>query len=704
MIDFSTRLTKKTFEFGDMVGVFASFDGVTQFILLPKGTENNINDEKICGISPKGCVISLEPMVHIALSGDGYSCDYTPGNTQRNSDTALALRLANQETIDDGNKLKLITTFEDGKGLVVRNILEYISKTSFLTTYNQVINNGEEVTIESLPSFNISGISPFERYNDTKNIVLHKMISNWSGEGKLYSVSAEKLALETSWSGLGVREVKWSQTGSMPARKQLPFVAIEDKHFGLCWAATMQAPCSWIIETVFRNGNISIGGGQGDFLTGHWRKKLRTGDTFTTRKAYITVTKGNLEVACNRLVSRCDFLETVKEKETSLPVIYNEWCSSWGKPRHDELVEVLPQAKALGCKYFVVDDGWFYDKQKYLGDWEVSDVAFPYGLKKFGEKVKENQMEFGIWFEFERVTVGSKIYDEHPEWLLTYDGKIIVHQNKAFLDFRKPEVISYLRNKVIKQLKENDIKYLKIDYNDNIGLGVDGAESYGEGLRQHVNAVIEFIEELKVAIPDLVLEICASGGMRHEPKFISLADMVSFSDAHECSSGVNIAFNLHRYILPRKLQIWAVIRQEYTVEDVNFTCAKAMLGRFCLSGKLATLEQEIKKSIKTATDYYATITDIIDKGVTTVIYDQVDSYFVTKGSVYLIRESLNGKEKLLYAFAMDEPNAEFNIEIGDCSLVSAFNKPADLTIKDGKITFTAKQCKQWGCVLRLRNN
>ena len=82
MIDFSTRLTKKTFEFGDMVGVFATFDGVTQFILLPKGTEENINDEKICGISPKGCVISLEPTVHIALSGDGYSCDYTSGNTQ----------------------------------------------------------------------------------------------------------------------------------------------------------------------------------------------------------------------------------------------------------------------------------------------------------------------------------------------------------------------------------------------------------------------------------------------------------------------------------------------------------------------------------------------------------------------------------------------------------------------------------------------
>ena len=129
-----------------------------------------------------------------------------------------------------------------------------------------------------------------------------------------------------------------------------------------------------------------------------------------TRKAFVTVANGSLEKACDRLVKRCDVLESVKDIEKSLPIIYNEWCSSWGKPRHDELVEVLPQAKNFGCKYFVVDDGWFYDKQKYLGDWDVSEVAFPYGLKAFSDKVKEHQMEFGIWFEFERVTVGSKLF------------------------------------------------------------------------------------------------------------------------------------------------------------------------------------------------------------------------------------------------------------------------------------------------------
>ena len=705
MIEFSKRLTKEVFPFGDMVGVFATFDGVTQFILLPKGMEKDINDEKICGISPKGCVIGLEPMIHIALSGDGYQCDYTSGNTQRNSDTALSLKLVSQEYSTKEEVTTLISCFENEKRLIVKNIITYRNGTNYLTVHNELTNGGdEEITVESLPSFNVSGITPFERYNDTENIVVHKFLSNWSGEGKLYSVPADKLAFEPSWSGLGIREVKWSQTGSMPARKQLPFVVIEDKKFNLSWGATMEAPCSWIIETVFRNGNLSIGGGQSDFLTGHWRKKICTNESFSTRKAYITVTKGDLENACDRLVKRFDITEEIKEVEKTLPVIYNEWCSSWGKPRHDELTQVVKTVKDFGCKYFVVDDGWFYDKNKYLGDWEVSNAAFPYGLKAFSDVVKENQMVFGIWFEFERVTVGSKLFSEHPDWLLTYEGKIILHQNKAFLDFRKQEVIDYLREKVIKQLKDNSIGYLKVDYNDNIGLGVDGAESYGEGLREHIEKVIEFFKEIKSELPNLVLEVCASGGMRHEPSFISLADMVSFSDAHECSSGVNIAFNLHRYIPPRKLQIWAVIRQEYTLEDVNFTCAKAMLGRFCLSGKLNLLSEENKVAIKRATEYYSTITDIISRGVTTVIHDEVSSYFKTKGGVYLIRESLDGKEKLVYAFAIEKPTMEFNIEVGDYSLESAFNKPNDLGIVDGRLTFTGGNCSQWGTVLRLKRN
>ena len=49
-----------------------------------------------------------------------------------------------------------------------------------------------------------------------------------------------------------------------------------------------------------------------------------------------------------------------------------------------------------------------------------------------------------------------------------------------FLDFRKPEVIEYLDEKVIKFLKDSGIGYLKVDYNANVGiLTVTGAARSG---------------------------------------------------------------------------------------------------------------------------------------------------------------------------------------------------------------------------------
>ena len=59
-------------------------------------------------------------------------------------------------------------------------------------------------------------------------------------------------------------------------------------------------------------------------------------------------------------------------------------------------------------------------------------------------------------------------------------------------------VINYLGGKVIKLLKECGFGYLKVDYNDTIGMGCDGPESMGENLRKKVQATQEFFRKIKV--------------------------------------------------------------------------------------------------------------------------------------------------------------------------------------------------------------
>ncbi len=700
------EITKKYYGFGDMVGVYATVNGATQFLLVPKGTEEKLNDEKIMGISPLGALIHTEPTMHVALTGDGFARDFTAGDTLRNSSTAYALALRAQELKEEGDTVTLVSRFENGSGLIARQYVSMCRTDEALTVWNELENLGQDVTVEALPSFNLSGISPFDRFHDPAKIVLHKMLSHWSGEGRLLSVPTDKLAFEPSWSGLGVRMEKWSQTGTMPARGQLPFVALEDTAHGVCWAAMMEAPASWVIETVFRNGNISVGGGRGDYLTAHWRKTLKTGERMRSDKAFLTVVKGGLNEACARLVKLYDRFDEIKPKEETLPVLYNEYCYSWCKPTEKTLREILPVAARLGCRYFVIDDGWF--KKDYgngareLGDWEVNETAFPGGLKAFGDEARGHGMDLGLWYEFEGVTVGSRVFREHPELLLTYGGKPVLHEERAFFDFRKEETREYLREKVIRNLAENKIGYMKVDYNENIGLGVDGAESCGEGLRGHIEGVIAFFEEIKRELPELVLEICSSGGMRHEPRFLRLADMVSFSDAHENPSGVNVACNLHRYIPPRKLQIWATIRDDYDLEDVRFTAAKAMLGRYCISGNLASKSEEVLCELERSVAFYRSISHIVARGRTTEIRDdEIKSYLNPVGRVTLCRQTLDGREKLMYAYAVGAPGAEFSEEIGSYRIEGGYNLPADIRIAEGKIAFTAKNCRMWGCVIYL---
>ena len=89
-------------------------------------------------------------------------------------------------------------------------------------------------------------------------------------------------------------------------------------------------------------------------------------------------------------------------------------------------------------------------------------------------------------------------------------------------------VINYLGGKVIKLLKECGFGYLKVDYNDTIGMGCDGPESLGENLRKKVQATQEFFRKIKAEIPEIVIENCSSGGHRLEPSMMELVSRQAF--------------------------------------------------------------------------------------------------------------------------------------------------------------------------------
>ncbi len=222
-------------------------------------------------------------------------------------------------------------------------------------------------------------------------------------------------------------------------------------------------------------------------------------------------------------------------------------------------------------------------------------------------------MKPGIWFEIDNVGRDAHIYNKE-EWFLKRDGIPLSTGGRRFFDMRNPEVIAYLDEKVLKCLKDNGFEYMKMDYNDNIGLGCDGAESLGEGLRLDREASLAYVRHIKEEMPDLILENCASGGHKLEPLMMSLCSMASFSDAHETELIPVVAARLHRMILPRQSQIWAAIRKTDSLKRIVYTMANTFLGRMCLSGDVLELTEDQWGKIDEGIAFYKKIAPVIKNG------------------------------------------------------------------------------------------
>ena len=223
-------------------------------------------------------------------------------------------------------------------------------------------------------------------------------------------------------------------------------------------------------------------------------------------------------------------------------------------------------------------------------------------------------MKPGIWFEIDNAGPKSHVYSEREDLMLHRDGKVLTTKERRFFDMCNPEAIAYLTDKVIGQLKKYNFDYMKMDYNDTIGLGCDGAESLGEGLRRDREASVNFVRKVKEEIPGIILENCASGGHKLEPLMMSECSMASFSDAHECEEIPVIAASLHRSILPRQSPIWAVIRKTDSVKRIGYTVASTFLGRMCFSGDVTELSAEQWKAIEDGMAFYKKIAPAIRDG------------------------------------------------------------------------------------------
>ena len=619
---------------GGLTAVYRREGDIVELLLVPAGSEG--------GIARADC--AAEPLIQAKLTEDDAPAFFSGGRTMRNSPTVKAMRYTGQTAQKSADKTVVVTKLTDPRGLAYTHTLTLYADNPAAEVVTSVENTGSEAhTLEMLSSFTLGSLSPFSVGLAPETLKIHRLRSTWSAEGRLVTEAAEDLQLEPSWKCYSANSVRFGSVGSFPVRGFVPFCAVEDTAHGVTWAAATTQGSSWQMELYRQDRGLSLSGGLADREFGAWCKTLAPSETFTAPKAVVTAVQGGVNLAVQTLAenTRRTIEATLPESEKSMPVLFNEFCSTWGSPTEETILKHLESLKGHNLGYYVIDAGWYDDESfeaaSKLGKWELSEKHFPHGMRYVVEKIHNAGMKAGIWFEFEMAGRDEPDCFNRTEWQLTRGGIPITAGDRRFWDMRKPEVQEYLAHKVIDFLRENELDYMKVDYNEDIGLGCDGAESLGEGLYEQILATQVFFARIRRELPNLVLELCASGGHRLCHSFLELACMASFSDAHECDEIPIIAANMHRMILPRQSQIWAVVKGEHPLQKLYYQICSGLLGRLCYSGHPQDLTAEQWAIMDEGTAFYAKAAPIIDRGISTRYGSEIISYRAPKGWQAVVR-------------------------------------------------------------------
>lgn len=657
-------MTHADFEFHDLtVRYLTDADGRMGLVMFPSAMKpqlasrrETLRGEKFIDVLPGDDpwpARALDPLAQVKILGDPGPGGFAAGHTLRNSPSAEGFKAVSQR-FENGT---ITTTLSDGRGHRIEHRLSWTAGDAALRVEMEFFNDSEQaVTLEMLASFSLGGITPFAADDAPGRLLVHRFRSGWAAEGRLETRSIEQLHLERSWSGAGAFGERFGQTGTMPVRKWFPFVAVEDTAAGVLWGARLAWAGSWQMEIHRQHDELALSGGLADREAGHWMKTLAPGESITTPQAVVSCVHGSLDDLCDRLTAMQDApVNQQPAVEQDLPVVFNEFCTTWGDPSHDKLTRLADRLQGSGVRYLVIDAGWYRSPDSSVwdgthGDWVPGNVLFPHGLEATAAAIRERGLIPGIWFEMETVGEKSTAFSL-VDHLLKRDGFPVTVRGRRFWDLNDPWVVEHLTEKIIGLLERCGFGYLKVDYNETLGLGCDDPDSIGEGLRKQVLASYRFFDRIRQRLPDLVIENCSSGGHRLEPSMLARTAMSSFSDAHELPEIPIIAANLHSLMLPRQSQIWAVLHPSDSPRRLRYSLAATFLGRMCLSGGVEQLTDEQWRLAREAIALYRKAAPVIKYGVSRRFGASGESWRHPRGWQAVLRRSGDLALVVLHTFA-----------------------------------------------------
>lgn len=276
--------------------------------------------------------------------------------------------------------------------------------------------------------------------------------------------------------------------------------------------------------------------------------KLNSGDSFQTPEVIFSYTDNGFNALSQQLGAfYAQHLINPHFAHQERPILINNWEATFMDFTEDKLMPIVERAKELGIEMFVLDDGWFGhrdDDRSSLGDWFVDEKKFNHGIAGFAKRVHDLDMKFGLWFESEMISIDSKLYQTHPEWMIKTPGRGQTPGRHQFvLDMSRQEVVDYLFELMSHIIQDAKLDYIKWDMNRNITemYGADlPADQQLEFSHRYILGVYDLYDRLTKAFPDVLFESCASGGGRFDLGMMYYAPQAWCSDDTDAIERIKI--------------------------------------------------------------------------------------------------------------------------------------------------------------------
>ena len=294
-------------------------------------------------------------------------------------------------------------------------------------------------------------------------------------------------------------------------------------------------------------GDTLITGGINDF---DFTWNLGAGESFETPEAVIAVSDdgiGGMSRAFHDAYR--NHLMPKDKAKSSRPIVINNWEATYFKFDTEKLKAIVDAVAGTGIDTFVLDDGWFgkRDNDKSgLGDWVVNENKLVGGLKDIIDHTHSKGMKFGLWFEPEMISEDSDIFRAHPDYAIGKPGRPRCYSRTQYMmDLTRADVRDYIVNSVNKVLAENDIDYVKWDYNRNVtdAFSVELApEKQMEFAHRYVLGVYDLFERIVKANPNVFFEGCSGGGARFDGGVLAYFPQIWTSDDSDAEERTRIQY------------------------------------------------------------------------------------------------------------------------------------------------------------------